>query len=147
MENGKERKSWDHYFMEIARSCSTRATCDRLHVGCVIVRDKVIISTGYNGSISGMPHCDDVGHDLDHGHCVATIHAEMNAICIAAKNGHSLKDCTAYITHYPCWICYKMLVQSGITKIVYGMTYGDTSRVDKASKEKDFRITLLGDND
>ena len=76
-----ERASWDEYFMNIARVVSTRSTCDRKHVGAVIVRDKTILSTGYNGSIRGLPHCDEVGHLMEDGHCVRTIHAEANAIC------------------------------------------------------------------
>ena len=81
------RSSWDQYFMDIARQVATRATCDRKHVGALLVRDRTILSTGYNGSIRGLPHCDDVGHMMENGHCVATVHAEANAIIQAAKNG------------------------------------------------------------
>ena len=81
------RVGWHTYFMNIARQAATRSTCDRKQVGAVIVRDKTILSTGYNGSIRGMPHCDDVGHQMESGHCVATVHAEANAIIQAAKNG------------------------------------------------------------
>ena len=81
------RADWDSYFMEIAKVVSSRSTCDRKHVGALLVRDRIILSTGYNGSIRGMPHCDDVGHVLENGHCVATIHAETNAILQAARNG------------------------------------------------------------
>ena len=82
-----ERVGWDEYFMRIAVEVAGRSTCDRKHVGAVIVRERNILSTGYNGSIAGMPHCDDVGHMMDSSHCVATIHAEANAIIQAAKNG------------------------------------------------------------
>ena len=82
-----KRASWDEYFMNIAREVGTRATCDRKHVGAVIVRDRIILSTGYNGSIRGLPHCNDVGHMMEDGHCVATLHAEANAIIQAARNG------------------------------------------------------------
>src|SRR5882672_7261649 len=82
--------------MNIARQVATRSTCDRKHVGAVIVRDKTILSTGYNGSIRGMPHCDDVGHDLEGGHCIATIHAEANAILQAAKNGVTIDGAEFY---------------------------------------------------
>ncbi len=81
------RVGWHTYFMNIARQAATRSTCDRKHVGAVIVRDKTILSTGYNGSVRGMPHCDEVGHLMEGGHCVATVHAEANAIIQAAKNG------------------------------------------------------------
>src|SRR2546425_9437602 len=81
------RVGWHEYFMNIAKQAATRSTCDRKHVGAVIVRDKTILSTGYNGSIRGMPHCDEAGHDMESGHCVGTIHAEANAIIQAAKNG------------------------------------------------------------
>ena len=76
----RQRANWDEYFVRIAVEVSTRSTCDRKHVGAVIVRDRNILSTGYNGSIAGMPHCDDVGHMLENGHCVATIHAEANIL-------------------------------------------------------------------
>ncbi|MFM2152597.1 MAG: cytidine and deoxycytidylate deaminase zinc-binding protein, partial [Pseudomonadota bacterium] len=81
-----ERHDWDHYFMEIAQVVATRATCDRKHVGAVLVRDRIILSTGYNGSIRGLPHCDEVGHMMEDHHCVATIHAEANAVIQAARN-------------------------------------------------------------
>ena len=88
--DSKTRLPWDEYFMQIAVQVSTRSTCDRKHVGAVIVRDKTILSTGYNGSVRGMPHCDDVGHMMEDGHCVATVHAEANAIIQAAKNGTAI---------------------------------------------------------
>src|SRR5690606_21611479 len=81
------RASWDEYFMNLARVVSSRATCDRKHVGAVIVRDRTVLSTGYNGSLRGLPHCDEEGHMMENGHCVATVHAEANAIIQAAKNG------------------------------------------------------------
>ena len=82
-----ERVPWDQYFMNIAQVVASRSTCPRKFVGSVIVRDRTILSTGYNGSIRGMPHCTDVGHMMENDHCVATIHAEANAIIQAAKNG------------------------------------------------------------
>ena len=82
-----ERVPWDEYFMNIAQVVATRSTCPRKFVGSVIVRDRTILSTGYNGSIRGMPHCTDVGHMMENDHCVATIHAEANAIIQAARNG------------------------------------------------------------
>ena len=80
----KNRISWENYFMNIAREVATRATCDRKMVGAVIVRGKTILSTGYNGSLRGLPHCDEVGHEMENGHCVRTVHAEANAIVHAA---------------------------------------------------------------
>src|SRR3989338_10560524 len=86
------RPTWDDYFMNIAKQAATRSTCERKHVGAVIVRDKTILSTGYNGSIRGMPHCDDAGHMMENDHCVATIHAEANAIIQAAKHGVNINS-------------------------------------------------------
>ncbi|UOF91829.1 cytidine/deoxycytidylate deaminase family protein [Fodinisporobacter ferrooxydans] len=118
-----ERKSWDDYFLDIADQVSTRSTCPRLHVGCVIVKDKHIISTGYNGSIHGHDHCDAVGCLIDEhsGRCFRTIHAEANA-CLHA-NRDSLKGATAYVTHEPCENCSKILAQVGIERIVFRNAY------------------------
>lgn len=134
------RKTWDQYFMEMALMASQRGTCNRLHVGCVLVRDRGVLSTGYNGSIRGEPHCDEDGHDLDDGHCVRTVHAEMNAICMAAKNGHFMANSTAYVTHFPCWLCYKLLVQSGVERIVYSVDYKNSERVVESSKRLGIEI-------
>jgi len=119
------RSSWDQYFMDIARQVATRATCDRKHVGAVLVRDRTILSTGYNGSIRGLPHCDDVGHMMENGHCVATVHAEANAIIQAAKNGVRIDGATIYTTASPCWPCFKLIANAGIVRIVYGEFYRD----------------------
>lgn len=82
-----KRQSWDEYFIRIAEEVATRSTCNRKHVGAVIVRERSILATGYNGSIRGMPHCDDVGHLMVNDHCIRTVHAEANAIAQAARNG------------------------------------------------------------
>lgn len=119
------RASWDEYFMNIAREVATRSTCDRKHVGAVIVRDKTILSTGYNGSVRGLPHCDEIGHMLVDGHCVRTIHAEMNAIIQAAKNGTSIDGAAIYVTASPCWSCFKSIANAGIKRIVYAEFYRD----------------------
>jgi dCMP deaminase len=121
----EQRATWDEYFMNIARAVATRATCDRKHVGAVIVRDKVILSTGYNGSIRGMPHCDEVGHMMEDGHCVRTIHAEANAIIQAAQSGTSIEGATIYVTASPCWACFKMIANAGIKRVVFGEFYRD----------------------
>lgn len=126
-----ERVSWDGYFMNVARVVSSRATCQRKFVGAVIVRDRTILSTGYNGSIRGMPHCSEVGHMMEEGHCVATIHAEMNAIIQAARNGVALEGSAIYITASPCWSCFKALANAGIRRICYGEFYRD---------ERSFRV-------
>jgi len=122
----RRRLDWHTYFMNIARQVATRSTCDRKHVGAVIVRDRTILSTGYNGSIRGMPHCDDVGHDLDHGHCIATVHAEANSILQAAKNGSMIDGAEIYTTASPCWNCFKLIANAGIRTIYYGEFYRDT---------------------
>jgi dCMP deaminase len=119
------RASWDEYFMNIAQVVSSRSTCPRKYVGSVIVREKTILSTGYNGSIRGMPHCSDVGHMMENDHCVATIHAESNAILQAAKNGVMIDGATIYITASPCWSCFKQIANAGLRRIVYGEFYRD----------------------
>jgi len=130
----KSRDPWDVYFMKIARQVSTRSTCDRLHVGAVLVKDKTILSTGYNGSIRGMPHCDEVGHMMKDGSCVATIHAEANAIIQSAKNGVTIDGADLYVTYSPCWKCFKMIVNSGIKRVFYGTFYRD-AHIEKVSQE------------
>ena len=120
-----ERVPWDTYFMRIAQVVSSRSTCPRKYVGSVIVRDKTILSTGYNGSIRGMPHCSDEGHMMEDGHCVATIHAETNAIIQAAKNGVNIDGATIYVTASPCWNCFKQIANVGLRRICYGEFYRD----------------------
>src|SRR5215813_12705612 len=120
-----ERVSWDQYFMNIAEVVASRSTCPRKYVGAVIVRDKTILSTGYNGSIRGMPHCSDVGHMMENDHCVATIHAEANAIIQAAKNGVNIDGGMIYVTASPCWPCFKMIANAGLRRICYREFYRD----------------------
>ncbi len=128
----KDRLSWQEYFMNLAMTVSQRGTCDRAYVGCVIVnKENRIVSTGYNGSIKGNPHCDEIGHTMRDGHCIATIHAEMNALLYCAKEGISVNGCIAYVTHFPCLNCTKSLIQAGISKIYYNNAY----RVDDYAKE------------
>ncbi len=124
-EDIQPRASWDEYFMSIAQVVATRSTCPRKYVGSVLVRNRTILSTGYNGSIRGMPHCSDVGHMMEDGHCVATIHAEANAIIQAARNGVVIEAATCYVTASPCWNCFKQLANGGIARIVYGEFYRD----------------------
>ena len=120
-----ERVPWDQYFMNIAAVVASRSTCPRKYVGAVIVRDRTILSTGYNGSIRGMPHCSEEGHMMENDHCVATIHAEANAIIQAAKNGVMIDGGSAYVTASPCWNCFKQLSNAGIRRIVFGEFYRD----------------------
>ncbi len=119
------RLSWDEYFMSLARQVATRATCDRKHVGAVIVRDKNILSTGYNGSLPGLAHCDEVGHLMEDGHCVRTLHAEANALMQAAKHGTRVEGATIYITASPCFHCFKLIASAGIGRICYAEFYRD----------------------
>ena len=117
------RPDWDSYFMKIAYAVSERSTCDRAFVGCVLVHEKQILTTGFNGSPAGQQHCDEIGHMLVEGHCVRTIHAETNAIIQAALHGISTKNSTAYVTHLPCIHCTKALINAGIKRIVYNVAY------------------------
>ena len=135
------RSSWDQYFMDIARQVATRATCDRKHVGAVLGRDRTILSTGYNGSIRGLPHCDEVGHMMENGHCVATVHAEANAILQAARNGVRIDGATLYTTASPCWPCFKLVANSGCVRIVYGEFYRDPRIFEVAGQLK---LELVG---
>jgi len=119
------RPSWDEYFKEIVQVTAKRSPCERLQVGCLLVNDNRIISQGYNGFLPGCQHksiiCD--------GHEQATVHAEQNAISDCAKRGVSCNSCTAYITHYPCIICCRILLASGITKIKYINNYHNNELV------------------
>lgn len=131
--NPDTRTSWERYFMKIAQQVATRSTCDRKHIGAVIVRDKTILSTGYNGSIRTLAHCDEAGHMMENGHCVRTVHAEANAIAQAAKNGVAVDQSEIYITASPCWTCFKLLANAGIVKVFFGEFYRD-ERIFKAAK-------------
>ncbi len=111
--------------MRIAEEVASRATCDRKHVGAVIVREKSILATGYNGSIRGLGHCDEEGHLMEDGHCVRTIHAEANAVIQAARNGVRIEGATIYVTASPCWGCFKMIANAGLQRIVFGEFYRD----------------------
>jgi dCMP deaminase len=122
---GRVRASWDEYFMNIAREVSTRSTCDRKFVGAVIVRDKSILATGYNGSVRGLPHCDEEGHLMEDGHCVRTVHAEANAIVQAARHGVRIEAASIYVTASPCWGCFRLIANAGISRIGFGEFYRD----------------------
>ena len=120
------RPTWDEYFMELVDATSKRATCDRGKCACLIVSEAhEILATGYVGSVRGMPHCDDVGHQMEGDHCVATVHAEANAIIQAAKNGVRIDGAELYTTASPCWPCFKLVANSGIRRLYYGEFYRD----------------------
>ena len=139
-----DRVGWHEYFMNIAEVVASRSTCDRKFVGAVIVRDKTILSTGYNGSVRGMPHCDEVGHEMENGHCVATIHAEANVLVQAARNGVNIAGAAIYITASPCWSCFKMIANAGLRRIVFGEFYRD-ERIFEFAAELGIALTLVGD--
>jgi len=137
------RPTWDDYFMEIANTVSKRATCNRGRSGCVIVRDKQILVSGYVGSPVGLPHCDDVGHQMKKtihedgsitNHCVRTVHAEQNAICQAAKRGIALEGATLYCRMTPCRVCAMLIINCGIKRIVCERKYHTGSESEEMFK-------------
>lgn len=127
------RPQWDHYFMSMAHMVAERSTCDRLRGGAVLVRDKRIIGSGYNGSPPGMDHCDDVGHLMHENHCIRTLHAEENTLLQAARLGISTDGTTLYTTYAPCYHCTKKLLATGVKRIVAMQFYRDT-RILEACK-------------
>ena len=129
------RMSWQDYFMKAATLASVRSPCERLKVGCVLVKNNRLISMGYNGFLGGCEHKSIVRD----GHEQATIHAEINAITDAAKRGASIDDCVAYVTHYPCLNCYKALASSGIKKVYYKEDY----RNDPVVEELGYGVELI----
>ena len=138
----RKRASWDEYFMAIALEVATRSTCDRKHVGAVVVRDKMILTTGYNGSVRGLAHCDDEGHLMEDGHCVRTVHAEANAIAQAARNGVRLDGGGIYVSASPCFGCFKLIANSGLNRIVFGEFYRD-ERIFKLSEQVGIQLSHL----
>jgi dCMP deaminase len=138
-----QRVGWHRYFMNIATQVATRATCMRKHVGAVIVRDRTILSTGYNGSIRGLPHCEDIGCVVEEGHCVSTVHAEANAILQAARNGVAIGGAEIYTTASPCWPCFKLIANSGIHRVYYGEFYRDEKSLAVA-REAGIELIDLG---
>ena len=147
-----QRPSWDEYFLKLVEIVGTRSTCDRGRPGCVIVKDKKILTTGYAGSPVGMPHCDEAGHEFqkaidDDGktteHCVRTVHAEVNALCQAAKYGISIDDATCYIKFTPCYNCAKMLVNAGIKRVVAQVKYHAGSKAIKLFRSAHVQFKLI----
>ena len=129
VDSWETRMDWDDYFMSMALLISSRSSCERLHVGCVLVKDTHVISVGYNGFLAGLPHESKVVS----GHEQATVHAEQNAIADCAKRGISTIGATAYITHYPCINCFKILISAGIAEIKYHKEYKNDPLVRELS--------------
>ncbi len=132
VSNTSCRPEWDEYFLQLVQMVGTRATCNRGKSGCVIVRDKRVLATGYVGAPSKLPHCDDAGHLMkkvidDSGeikqHCVRSVHAEQNALCQAARYGIALEGSTLYCTMEPCRVCAMLIISSGIAKVVCRRRY------------------------
>ena len=136
------RPSKDQYYMSIAKTVSERATCDRKHVGAIIVNNDVVVATGYNGAPRGLPHCDRVGHEMEDGHCVRTVHAEQNCVAQAALSGAKTDGGTLYTTASPCYVCFKLLVNAGISKIVYQEFYRE-DRITALAAAVKIKLTQL----
>jgi dCMP deaminase len=128
-QNNSKRPSWDEYFLKLAMLASERSTCPRMHCGCVLVKDRFVLATGYNGSLPGHPHCEDEGCLVVENHCVRTNHAEMNALVQAAIHGVNTNGATAYITNMSCTTCAKALIAAGIKKVVVFSDFHDTLAV------------------
>jgi dCMP deaminase len=138
-ENWNERIEWDEYFMSIAFLISSRSSCDRLQVGCVLVKDTRIISVGYNGFLPKVPHISKVRD----GHEQWTVHAEQNALSDCAKRGISCENATAYITHYPCINCSKILIAAGIKEIKYHSDYKNDNLVTELLELAKIKISNI----
>ncbi len=148
----KERPSWDEYFIGMANYVGTRGTCDRGRAGCVIAREKRVISTGYVGSPPGLPHCDEVGHEMhkvvnedgtESMHCVRTAHAEQNAIAQAARFGMALDGATLYSKMTPCYACAKMIIAAGIKRVVSEKDYHASKRSKEILKEAGVKLEIM----
>jgi len=131
-----KRPDWDEYFLKLAMLASERSTCPRMHCGCVLVKDKNVIATGYNGSIPGDAHCEEAGCLIVDNHCVRTVHAEMNALIQAARRGHGVEGASAYITNMPCTTCSKALITAGVKRVVIFSHYHDTMAEEFFAKAK-----------
>jgi len=153
MENQThKRPTWDEYFMEITKMVSLRGTCDRGYAGCLITKENRILSTGYVGAPSGLPHCDEAGHEFhtvinEDGsksqHCIRTTHAEQNAICQAARVGTALDGATLYCKMTPCYTCAKMIINAGIKRVVCEKDYHAGERSKEIFAEAGIKFKLL----
>ena len=149
-----QRPSWDEYFLKIVEMVGSRGTCDRFRGGCVITRDRRIVSTGYAGSPVGTAHCDEIGHEMhtvtnEDGttsrHCIRTTHAEQNAICEAARMGIALDGATMYTKMTPCYVCAKMIINSGIKRVVCAQDYHAAKRSKEIFQEAGVAYSLVDD--
>ena len=147
-----KRPSWDEYFINIPREIGKRATCDRGRSGAIIVKDKRILTTGYVGSPIGLPHCDDVGHQMmdvlnedgsRSSHCIRTAHAEQNAIIQAARFGISLEGATLYVKMTPCHVCAKMIINAGIKRVVCEKMYQVSRLSTEMFKQGGIKLEIL----
>ena len=132
--------------MNLAREAGTRSTCPRKNVGAVIVRDKALLATGYNGSLRGLPHCTEIGCLMENGHCVRTVHAEANAILQAARHGVRIENADVYVTASPCWNCFKLIANAGLARVIYGEFYRD-ERIREFAAEAGIELVHLGMED
>lgn len=147
----EKRPSWDEYFLRISDVVADRATCDRGESGCVIAKDKRILTTGYVGAPSGLPHCSEVGHEIKEvtdmngstsKHCVRTTHAEQNAIVQAAKMGISIDGATLYCKMTPCYTCAKMIINAGIQRVVCRKDYHASEKTKEIFKEANVELEI-----
>ncbi|CAK1225987.1 MULTISPECIES: deoxycytidylate deaminase [Fructobacillus] len=137
------RISWDQYFIAQAAILSTRSTCTRRHVGAILVKDHRIIASGYNGAVSGTPHCTEVGDYIVDGHCIRAVHAEQNALMQAASMGIAVEGSEVYVTDVPCVQCTKLLLQAGITKINFMRDYRNDEFAESLLKEKNVALVQV----
>jgi dCMP deaminase len=149
-----KRPSWDEYYLQMADMIGTRGTCDRGRSGCVIIKDKRILSTGYVGSPVGLPHCDEVGHEMhtvtnedgtQSRHCIRTAHAEQNAINNAARAGVAVEGGTMYCKMIPCYKCAQSIINAGIVRVVAMKDYHGASRTKEIFKQADIAYEILGE--
>jgi dCMP deaminase len=152
MPSSYTRPTWDEYFLEIMDAVAKRSTCDRGRVATVIARNNQILTTGYSGAPAGLPHCDEVGHEImevknDDGttseHCIRTTHAEQNAIMQAARHGVSTEGATIYVGMEPCYTCAKLIINAGIKKVVARKQYHRGARSREVLKEAGVELVVL----
>lgn len=157
MENNNEyeRPSWDEYFIKMVETVGSRGTCDRGRAGCVITKNNRIIATGYVGAPAGLPHCDEAGHEMhtvkhpdghESRHCIRTTHAEQNAICQAARSGVSVEGGSIYVKMTPCYVCAKMIINTGIKKVVCAEDYHAGDRTKEVFAEAGVEYILVSDS-
>lgn len=124
------RPTWDEYFLKLAMLASERSTCPRMHCGCIIVKNNKVLATGYNGSLPGQPHCEDVGCMVENDHCIRTNHAEINALVQAANQGDNIEGATIYVTNMSCTTCAKAMIAAGVKRVVVFTDFHDTKAVE-----------------